>query len=61
MRTDKEIRQDVEPELDWEPRIDERRIGISVDTCARRRPHDRHHLAAGYPETRGSVARLLLP
>jgi hypothetical protein len=32
-----------------------------VDTCARGRPDDRHHLAAGYPETRGSVARLLLP
>jgi hypothetical protein len=31
-----------------------------VDTCARR-PHDRHHLAAGYLETGGSVARLLVP
>lgn len=30
MKTDKELRQDVERELEWEPSVDERRIGVSV-------------------------------
>jgi osmotically-inducible protein OsmY len=30
MRTDHELRQDVERELEWEPSVDERRIGVAV-------------------------------
>jgi osmotically-inducible protein OsmY len=30
MKSDNEIRRDVERELEWEPSIDERRIGVSV-------------------------------
>jgi osmotically-inducible protein OsmY len=30
MKTDSELRQDVEHELEWEPSVDERRIGVSV-------------------------------
>jgi len=30
MKTDSELRHDVERELEWEPSVDERRIGISV-------------------------------
>jgi osmotically-inducible protein OsmY len=30
MRSDAELRRDVEMELEWEPSIDERRIGVSV-------------------------------
>ena len=31
MRTDSEIRRDVESELQWDPSVDEKRIGIFVD------------------------------
>ena len=30
MKTDDEIRQDVEDELEWEPAIDHRQIGVAV-------------------------------
>lgn len=30
MRSDKELRRDVEQELEWEPAVDERKIGVSV-------------------------------
>ena len=30
MKTDNELRHDVELELEWEPSVDERRIGVSV-------------------------------
>ena len=30
MRTDKDIRQDVERESEWDPSVDERRIGVLV-------------------------------
>jgi osmotically-inducible protein OsmY len=30
MRTDSELRRDVERELEWEPRVDGRRIGVAV-------------------------------
>jgi osmotically-inducible protein OsmY len=30
MKTDSELRHDVERELEWEPSVDERRIGVSV-------------------------------
>jgi osmotically-inducible protein OsmY len=30
MKTDSELRRDVERELEWEPSVDERRIGVSV-------------------------------
>jgi osmotically-inducible protein OsmY len=30
MKTDNELRRDVERELEWEPSVDERRIGVSV-------------------------------
>jgi osmotically-inducible protein OsmY len=30
MKTDNELRRDVEHELEWEPSVDERRIGVSV-------------------------------
>jgi osmotically-inducible protein OsmY len=30
VRTDKEIKQDVERELEWEPRVGERRVGVAV-------------------------------
>ena len=30
MKSDSELRSDVEKELEWEPRIDERRLGVSV-------------------------------
>jgi osmotically-inducible protein OsmY len=30
MKTDSELRRDVEKELEWEPSIDERRIGVAV-------------------------------
>jgi osmotically-inducible protein OsmY len=30
MKTDNELRRDVERELEWEPSVDERRVGVSV-------------------------------
>ncbi len=30
MKTDKELRRDVERELEWEPSVDERQVGVSV-------------------------------
>ena len=30
MKADDELRRDVEQELEWEPSVDERRIGVSV-------------------------------
>lgn len=30
MKSDDELRRDVEQELEWEPSVDERRIGVSV-------------------------------
>ena len=30
MKSDNELRRDVERELEWEPAVDERRIGVSV-------------------------------
>lgn len=30
MKTDNELREDVEEELEWEPSVDERRIGVAV-------------------------------
>ena len=30
MKADDELRRDVEKELEWEPSVDERRIGVSV-------------------------------
>ena len=30
MKTDSELRHDVERQLEWEPSVDERRIGVSV-------------------------------
>src|SRR4051794_34754569 len=30
MKTDSELRHDVEKELEWDPAIDERRIGVAV-------------------------------
>jgi osmotically-inducible protein OsmY len=30
MKSDNELRRDVEHELEWDPRVDERRIGIAV-------------------------------
>ena len=30
MKTDNELRHDVELQLEWEPSVDERRIGVSV-------------------------------
>lgn len=30
MKTDKELRHDIERQLEWEPSVDERRIGVSV-------------------------------
>jgi hypothetical protein len=58
MRTDEEIRHNVGHELKWERRIDERRIGVSVDTYHYPRAHDRQCLAEGHPGMRGSLARL---
>jgi osmotically-inducible protein OsmY len=30
MRSDSQLRQDVEEELEWEPSVDERQIGVAV-------------------------------
>ena len=30
MKTDIELRRDIEQELEWEPSVDQRRIGVSV-------------------------------
>jgi hypothetical protein len=32
MKSDNELREDVEEELEWEPSVDERRIGVAVAT-----------------------------